>query len=300
MSTTLTPTTPIADRTGGAVAMIVGSCVSLQFGAAVAVRLFPTIGTWGATTLRLGLAAVVLALASRVSVRGWTRRQWLSVISLGVVLAGMNGSFYAAIGRIPLAVAVSIELLGPLILAAVLSRRRTDLLWVALAFGGMALLGLEAATGAMTFDLIGVAFALTAGLFWAFYILCSAGVGKQVPGTGGLAVALGVSSLVVLPIGGHAAVQIVDDPVLLGLALLMAILASVIPYTLELAALRRIPQRVFGVLLSLEPVVAAVAGWLLLHQGVSPLRLVAIALVIIASVGVTVTAGRATAVHSPT
>lgn len=280
------------------VLMILGSCVSLQFGAALAIGIaFPALGAAGVTTLRLGLAAILLLMMARPRAWRWSVGQWRSVVAFGVALAGMNGTFYEAIARLPLGVAVSIEFLGPLILAAVLSRRRTDLVWVGLALAAMVLLGVESMTEAANLDPLGVLFALIAGAFWALYILTSARVGQRVPGSGGLAMALAVATVCVLPFGmeglttGH-----IDTTVALA-ALGTALLSSVIPYTLELGALRRLPRHVFGVLLSLEPIVATIAGWVLLGQAAGALRLTAIVLVIIASIGTTVGDKRARITH---
>lgn len=274
------------------VALVLGSCISLQFGAALAVQLFPALGSWGVSALRLTIAALVLLVAVRPRVRGWNRSQWLAVIAFGLSLAGMNGSFYAALERIPLGTAVAIEFLGPLVLAAVLTRRLVDFAWVALALVGMALLGVDSALGA-ALDGLGVVFTLIAATFWALYIRASARVGQLVPGMGGLAVALVVASVALLPFGVPAAAASFAQPHLLALAAGTALLASVVPYTLELLALRRLPQRVFGVLLSLEPVVAAAAGWLLLSQEMSALRIAAVALVVAASIGTALAARKA-------
>lgn len=202
----------------------------------------------------------------------------------------MNGAFYASIERIPLGTAVAIEFLGPLTLSAILSTRRSDLLWVLLALGGVGLFGLESLTGAAALDGIGVLFALIAAVFWGLYVLTSARVGRLVPGQDGLAVAMAIGALAVLPLGAPGAVAGLLDPRLLVLALGTAVLASVLPYTLELSALRRLPRHVFGILLSLEPVVALVAGVLLLGQDATWLRAAAAVLVVAASAGVTLTA----------
>ncbi|SNT45463.1 EamA family transporter [Rhodococcoides kyotonense] len=276
--------------TGSAVAMIVGSCVSLQFGAALAVQLFAEAGSWAVTAARLAIAAALLLLVVRPRVRQWSGSQWKYVCGLGASLAAMNGSFYAAIDRIPLGVAVSIEFLGPLLLAAVLSRRRVDLCWAGVAIVGMAVLGIESAVHSTALDPIGVVFALLAAAFWALYILTNARVAETVPGTGGLAVALAVGAICVMPVGLTQGMEAFADIKLLGIVALVALLSSAIPYTLELAALRRIPRNVFGVLLSFEPIFATLAGWLLLHQSAGILRLTAIALVIVATVGTVLTA----------
>lgn len=280
-------TTNDGQRLGAAVLMIVGSCTSLQFGAAIAVDLFDEMGSWGVTFLRLAIAAAVLLVVVRPRLGSWGRGQWAAVVAFGLVTAAMNGFFYTAIGRIPLGTAVAIEFLGPLVLSAVLSRRRADLLWVGLAFVGMSLLGVDSVLGSSSLDLVGIACALLAGLFWAGYILAGARVSRTVPGTGGLAAALTVSAVVLLPIGAHQALPALHDWRILALAAATALLGSVIPYSLEIAALRRLPERVFGVLLSLEPVVAALVGLLLLHQPIGLLPALAIGAVIAATVGTT-------------
>lgn len=270
--------------------MIIGSCTSLQFGAAAAVHLFDAMGSWGVTFLRLSISAAVLAAVARPRTGGWRVREWRAVIAFGVVLAAMNGSFYMAIDRIPLGTAVAIEFIGPLILAAVLSRRRTDVMWVGLAFVGMTLLGVENALGASSLDPVGVACALLAGAFWGGYIVAGARVSRSVPGSGGLAVALVVASIVLAPVGLSQASGVVHDWRLLAFGAAVAMTGSLIPYSLEVAALRRLPERVFGVLLSLEPVIAALAGFVLLHQSVGLLSALAIAAVIVASIGTALSA----------
>ena len=278
---------PPSSRPAMGVALVIGSCLSLPFGAAVAAQLFPALGSWGVTALRVTIAAVVVMLAVRPLVHRWDRRQWTAAVLFGVSLACMNGFFYAAIDRIPLGPAVAIEFLGPLVLAAVLTRRVVDAVWVGVAMVGMALLGIDGIVGAEPLDPLGVVFVLIAAVFWVLYIRMSARVGAVIPGNGGLAMALVVAAVLLLPFGVPAAITVAGDPSLLLLAALTALLSSVIPYTFELAALRRIPQRVFGILLSLEPVFATLAGFLLLGQQVTPLRVAAVVLVVAASVGTT-------------
>ncbi|WLP88773.1 EamA family transporter [Gordonia sp. NB41Y] len=284
-----------AGGTRQAVALVAGSCISLQFGAGLAANLFPTLGAWGTTVLRLAIAGIVLCAVARPRIGGWTRPQWRSVLAFGLAMALMNGFFYAAIARIPLGVAVSIEFLGPLVLAAVLSRRRADLAWVGLALLAMTLLGVESVLDTVGLDLVGVGFALAAGAAWAGYILTSSVVGEKIQGSGGLAVAVMIAAVGVLPVGLQGLVHAHVDATIVLLAVGMAVLSSVIPYTLELAALRRIPRHVFGVLLSLEPMAAALVGWMLLGQGLPPIRATAIVLVIFASVGATLTQARSSA-----
>ncbi|MCT2224459.1 EamA family transporter [Microbacterium paraoxydans] len=269
------------------VALVIGSCLSLPFGAAVAAQLFPVLGPWGVTSLRVVIAALLLVVIVRPRPRAWTRSQWLAAVLFGVSLAAMNGFFYAAIDRIPLGPAVAIEFLGPLVLAAVLTRRLADAVWVGVALLGMALLGVDGLVGAEPLDPLGVVFILVAAGFWVMYIRMSARVGALIPGNSGLAMGLVVAAALLIPVGVPAAATVALDPQLLLLAAVTAVLSSVIPYSFELAALRRLPQRVFGVLLSLEPAFATLAGWLILGQDATPLRLLAVALVIAASVGTT-------------
>ncbi len=269
--------------------MIVGSTVSLQVGAALATHLFADLGAAGTTIFRLGLAAVIIGVIARPRVTQWDRRQWTSVLILGATMAGMNATFYAAIERIPLGIAVAIELLGPLTLAAALSRRAQHIMWVAFAVCGIVALGVIDSVGAAGagagLDSVGVLFAICSAVFWAAYIPASAKVGERHSGVGPLAVALGFATLLVLPFGLGGAVQIVEHPGLIALAVTTAVLASVFPYGLELMALRRLSQRVFGVLASLEPVMAAVAGWLILGQQLSWPAIVAIGAVMVGAVG---------------
>lgn len=283
---------PASSRALVGVALVVGSCLSLPFGAAVAAQLFPVLGPWGVTSLRVAIAALLLLVIVRPTPRRWTRGQWLAAVLFGLALAAMNGFFYAAIDRIPLGPAVAIEFLGPLVLAAALTRRRADAAWVGVALLGMLLLGVDGLTGEDALDPLGVVFALIAAGFWALYIRMSARVGALIPGADGLAVGLVVAAIVLLPVGVPAATTVAGDMQLLVLAAVTAVLSSVIPYSFELAALRRLPQRVFGVLLSLEPAFATLAGWLILAQDATVLKVLAIALVIAASVGTTLGARR--------
>ena len=304
-TTTTTFVTPAAPVTpsgrpgplpGLAILFVLGSCSSLQAGAALAMRLFPVTGAPGATLLRLGLAAVVLLAVTRPRVRGWARTQWKAVLLYGISLAGTNAFFYAALARLPLGTAVTIQVLGPLSLAATLSRRMRDLGWVLLAVTGVATLGLAESRGsaaAGSLSLAGVAFALISGGFWAMYVVTGARVSAAVPGRGGLAVAMTAGALVLVPFGARGAWHITGQPHLMLLTLAMAMMASVVPYSLELAAMRRAPKRVFGILLSLEPAIATVAGWLLLGQHAGPAALAAVLIVIVASTGSTLSSGSA-------
>ena len=196
----------------------------------------------------------------------------------------MNLVFYLAIRDVPLGVAVTVEFVGPLLLALVQTRRLWDLVWAVLAGAGVALLGLD---GGGSVPITGLALALLAGMFWAGYILASARVGKVLPGVDGLAVALLVAALLALPFGAAGAGRAVTDGGALLVGVAVALLSSIIPYALELTALRSIPTRVFGVLMSLEPAAAAIAGLIVLDQVLGTRELVALAAVSLASVGVT-------------
>jgi inner membrane transporter RhtA len=228
----------------------------------------------------------MLALV-RPRVRTWTAAQWRIVVLYGLSLAGTNGFFYAALARLPLGTAVTIQFLGPLTLSAVLSRRPRDIGWVLLAVTGVLTLGLASRHGAggQPLDLAGLVFVLISAAFWALYIVVGGRASKAVPGRGGLAVAITVAAVAVAPFGVVGAGHVLPHPYLLLFALGVAVLASVVPYTLELSALRRAPRRVFGILLSLEPAVATLAGWLLLGQSAGPVTIAAVLVVIAASAG---------------
>lgn len=257
---------------------------SVQTGSAVARTVFDEVGATGVTLLRLGISGLLLVAIVRPKVHRWTRQQLGAAALLGVTMGAMNISFYLAIRTVPLGVAVTVEFLGPLLVALAQTRRGRDFVWVILAGGGVLLLGLDD-TGEI--PLGGLAFALLAGLFWGLYILASARVGRLVPGIDGLAVALVVSALIALPIGAPGVLRGIGDPVVIGVGIAVALLSSVIPYGLELTALRRLPTRVFGILMSLEPGAAAVAGLVVLGQRLGGRELVALALVSLASAGVT-------------
>lgn len=277
-----------SSQTSG-VLLVLGSCISLQVGAALAIQLFPQIGVWGVTTLRLALAGLILCALTRPQPWRWNQQQWVSVLLLGLAFAGMNGAFYQSLALLPLGLAVAVEFIGPLALAALLSRRLLDALWIGLAALGMGLIGLEKASGSADISSLGLVFALIAGFFWACYILASSHVGKLLPGTEGLGPSLLCAAVLTLPFGTDGTLQALGDPQLLALALGAALLASVLPYSLEMLALRRLPKKVFSILLSLEPGIAALGGWLLLAQPTGPLRWVAIALLTLASIGITLT-----------
>ncbi|NUT94439.1 MAG: EamA family transporter [Saccharothrix sp.] len=274
-----------AARAFGAIpppALVLLGVVSVQVGAAVAKQLFTLTGAAGTVTLRLVFAAVVLALVWRPSFR-MDGRTLLVVAGLGAVLGVMNLTFYQAIERIPLGAAVTIEFLGPLAVAVLGSRRWLDGLWALLAATGVVLL--TGVDGGL--NLVGVLFALAAGGCWAGYILLTASLGSRTSDGKGLALAMVFGALVALPFGVAEAGAALLDPVVLVAGAAVALLSSVVPYSLELEALRRIPPRVFGILMSLEPAVAAVAGLIVLQENLRPAQWVAVVCVVLASVGAT-------------
>lgn len=265
--------------------LVFGSCVSLQFGAALAMSLFPLVGPWTTTLCRLFLSGLLLTLVMHPQAHQWSRSQWVSVAFFGLSLGIMNAFFYVAISHIPLGTAVTIEFIGPLVLSAVLSHSIRDVLWVGLAMVGVGLFGVERLFGLSSLRPIGVVCALGAGLFWALYILAADNAGKKVTGTGVIAIVLLIGSLPSTPLGMANLFMVATDAHLLLLAIGTAILASLVPYTLEFLALRRLPPGTFGILLCMEPAVAATAGWLLLNQHMGVLGMIAVCLVISACVG---------------
>jgi inner membrane transporter RhtA len=264
--------------------LVLGAAGTVQCSAAIAVKLFDRLGPSGTVLLRVAFGAVLLVVLWRPRVRGVGRRDLAMAVVFGLTLAGLNLTFYEAIDRIPLGIAVTIEFAGPLAVAVAGSRRWIHAVWVVLAAAGILLL----ARGGGHADPTGVAFALAAATLWAAYIVLSQRVGRVFPRGDGLALALVVGGLALLPVGvaGAGSDLLAPGPLAAGVAL--GLLGSAIPYSLELEALRRMPARVFGILLSLDPVIAALSGFLLLGQDLRGRELGGIALVVAASVGATV------------
>jgi inner membrane transporter RhtA len=258
---------------------------SVQLGAALAKSLFDSLGPGGTVFLRIAFAALVLFLLVRPKLGGHDRAGYLVAGLFGLTLAGMNFSLYLAFDRIPLGVAVTLEFVGPLGVAVAGSRRLLDLLWVVLAAAGILLLAPLSVLGGMDLDPVGVAFALLAGCLWASYILLSARTGSAFPGGTGLVIALCVGTFVLFPFGIAGAGYALLDPKLLLAGFGVAMLSSAIPYSLELEALRKLPARVFGVLMSLDPAVAALAGLVVLGERLEMRAVVAIIFVTIAAAG---------------
>jgi inner membrane transporter RhtA len=267
--------------------MVLVGISTTQLGAALAKSLFDELGATGTVFLRVAFAALILMLLWRPGLRRWSRRDLAVAAAFGVALAGMNLSFYAAIDRLPLGVAVTLEFSGPLGVALLGSRRAVDVLWAVLAAAGILLLADPGGAA----DALGVAFALLAGACWAAYILLSQRAGRRFPGGAGLALAMSLGAVLLIPVGiAGAGIELLGAGALLTGAA-VALLSSVLPYSLELEALRHLPSRVFGVLMSLEPAVAALAGLVVLGELLGAREVVAILLVVVASVGATRGAG---------
>lgn len=266
-----------------AVWLVIGGIVSVQVGAAIAKDLFHLVPPTAMVWLRLVTSALILVALARPRLRGRSAADWRMALGFGVSLLTMNWAIYQSFARIPLGIAVTIEFLGPLTVAVLGSRRPRDLAWVLLAGAGVAILGL--APGRLT--LAGVLYALLAGAAWAAYILLSAGTGRRWPGISGLAVASVVGAVVLAPPALLEVGAGLFEPRILALGVAIGLLSSVIPYSLELAALRRIPPRTFGVLMSLEPAAAALAAMVLLSEFLTALQWTAVACVVAASVGAT-------------
>ncbi|WP_372458275.1 EamA family transporter [Streptomyces sichuanensis] len=264
------------------IALVLAGTVSVQFGSAVAALLFPRAGALGVVTLRVTLAAALLLVLCRPRLRGRSRSDWAVAGAFGLALAGMNTFFYQAIDRIPLGPAVTLEVLGPLLLSVVTARRAASWVWAVLALAGVFLLGQG---GFDQLNPAGTGYALAAGGMWAAYIICSSRAGARFARLDGLAVAMVVAALVTLPLGIGSAGTTLLEPEVLGLGLAVALLSSGVPYALELLALRRLPAATFAVLMCLAPAVAALAGFLVLGQSLSALQCLAIALVVAASAG---------------
>ena len=262
---------------------MLAAIASVQFGAALAATLFPEIGPGGAVFLRVAIAAALLAALWRPRVRGHARGDLALACSFGLVLAAMNLLFYLALDRLALGITVVLEFVGPLGVAVATSRRRLDLVWVAIAAGGIALLS---AGDVGRLDGLGVVLALGAGGCWAAYILLAGPLGRAFPGGQGLAIALVVAAVLLVPAGIAAGGRELLDPSVLGVGAAVAVLSSAIPYSLELEALRRMRTAAFGVLMSVEPAVAALAGLAVLGQRLAATELAAVALVVVASAGI--------------
>ena len=262
--------------------LVLGGVVSVQFGGALAATLVPDIGAGASVLVRLGFAAAIMLLIARPRVRGHSPAAWWTVLLFGLALGGMNWSFYASLAHLPIGVAVTFEFIGPLLLAASTSRRGRDLAAVGAAALGVVLVSKVTEVPLADLEWRGIGLALLAGAFWAAYIVLSARTGAAFEKLDGLTLAMVVAVAVVLPAGVVSWEHVSTEHLAKGLGI--AILSSVLPYSLELLALRRLSATVFGILLSLEPAVAALAGLVVLGQVLSGVQLLGMSLVVVASV----------------
>jgi inner membrane transporter RhtA len=261
--------------------LVLVGILSVQFGAAVSKDQFGEIPPVGMVFLRLTTSSLILLALFRPRLRGHSLADWRPVVALGFALGAMNWSFYESFSRIPLGAAVTIEFAGPLLVAAVGSRRPRDLVWVGLAALGIGLFG----AGPTKIDAVGFGLALFAGGCWALYIVATAATGRRWAGVEGLAISSTIATLAIAPFAVAEAGDRLLEPRLLMLGALVGLLSSVIPYSLEMVALRTMPPRVFGILMSLEPAAAAIVAALLLSEWLTPLQVLAVACVTAASVG---------------
>jgi inner membrane transporter RhtA len=270
--------------------LLLGSITSLQFGAAFADTLFPKAGPAGVVLLRMMFSGVALLVVARPTLRHRSRHELGVAVTFGLVLGSMNWSFYEAINRLPLGVAVTIEFVGPLAVAVAGSRRRLDIVWIVLAGGGVLLLATRG--GGSDVHAAGIVLVLIAATCWALYILLSKRVGAAFDQLDGLAIALGVGAVFMLPAGLAQGGSALNDPSVLAGGLVVALMSSLIPYSLELIALRRLTPAAFGLLMCLQPAVATIAGVIVLDEEVTPVLLVALVMVVTASAGSTLASRR--------
>lgn len=276
----------MADR-GWAVFTVLGAIFSVQGGASIAKHLFPLIGPGGAVSLRVGLAGVLLSLINRPNYRSFTKEQWMCALFYGFSIAAMNTTFYYGVRRVPLGVGVTVEFLGPLALALVTSRKWTDFIWAGFAALGIAMI--VPWTGAERADPIGVLLVALAGVLWAAYIVATKRISGRLPARDAVTVGMGFAALMVLPFGVFSGDLFNVDGKLLALGFGVAIFSSVLPFTLDLFSMRKLDEKTYSILMSLQPAVAALAGLVFLGEVLSVVQWFAIASVIIASVGATLT-----------
>lgn len=269
--------------------------ISVQGGAAIAKGLFPVVGAAGTASLRIGLSALLLLVAVRPRLGQLRAAQWRAVVPYGLALGTMNFLFYCALARVPLGLGVTLEFVGPLLVALAGSRRWLDVLWAVLAGAGIALI---APWGGHGIDVVGMLFALAAGGCWAVYIVLGGRVAEVLPGNTAVAVGMLFATLAVLPFGVGSGQLAHLTPRLLALGGALALLSSALPFTLEMQALKRLPTRTFSILMSLEPAAAALCGWIFLREQLTPGQWLAVVLVMAASAGATLTARRAQAAVS--
>jgi inner membrane transporter RhtA len=265
------------------IGLVLTGVISVQFGAALATTMFDDLGPAGTSLLRIGFAALILVAFVRPRIRGRSRADLGLLLAFGLTLGVMNLGFYEALDRIPLGIAVTIEFAGPLAVAVIGSRRALDVLWVVLAGAGILLLANPG--GAQSLDTLGLVFAGAAAVCWALYIVIAARAGPRFQGIDAVALAMVIAALVPLGPGIAEGGSTLLEPQFLAIGAAVGLLSSAIPYSLEMEALRRLPRHVFSVLMSMEPAVAALAGWLIIDQALNAREIVAIGFVVAASAG---------------
>ena len=266
------------------VVLVLIGIASVQIGATFAKSLFDEVTPTAMVWLRLSLSALILLAITRPRIRGLARRDWLVVLAFGASLGMMNWTIYQAFARLPIGIAVTIEFIGPLTIALVSSRRARDLVWVALAAAGVVLLGLEPGP----ISIVGVLFALAAGACWESYIVLSKATGARWEGLDGLALASTVAAVALTP-AAMAYADGIGSPHVWLVGLMVGLMSSVVPYSLDLVALRSIKPSLYAILMSLEPAAGALAAIVVLHEGLSLQQWLAIVCVVIASAGATTT-----------
>jgi len=266
------------------------SIISVQCGAAIAKGLFPEIGAAATASLRIGLSAIILLIAFRPNLFKLNAKQWKYVSLYGISLGAMNMVFYMAIERIPIGLGVTLEFVGPLVLAIFSSKRAIDFIWVVLAATGIALIAPWTSNG---LNVTGVLLALLAGGFWAAYIILGGRISKIMKGGEAVAVGMLFATILILPFGFSGGGLSNLNPKLLGLGAALALLSSAIPFTLEIKALKQLPARTFSILMSLEPAMASLAAFVFLQEYLSFTECIAVACVVIASAGSSLTTRRA-------
>ena len=272
--------------------LVLFSVVSIQVGTAIAKHLFPILGAQGTVAMRIIISALLLVAAARGRVKTFSRifaTNWAILLMFGISMAVMNFLFYMAIARIPLGAAVAIEFVGPLGVAVFSSRRISHLAWVALAAIGIVLLS---PLSGIDLDTLGILFALLAGVCWASFIILAARLGESVSGNDGLTIGMVIAAFIMTPFALPILPDLIFDPLILLASFGVALLSTTVPFTLEYAALKRIPKRTFGVLVSVEPAVAALVGVLLLGEYLGLQGVTAISCIVIAAIGITVSDGQ--------
>jgi inner membrane transporter RhtA len=271
------------------VVSVLVAMTSIQYGASLAKRLFPLIGAQGTTTLRLSFAALILCSLWRPWRNKLSRLEVRSILAYGVSLGAMNFLFYLAIERIPLGIAVAIEFTGPLAVALLSSRKPSDFLWAALAVAGIVLI-LPLSENSAPLDPLGILYVLGAGISWALYILFGQRAGASTHGGTVTALGMAIAGVLSFPIGVVHAGKALLDFSILPIAVMVAILSSAVPYSFEMIALKRLPAKNFGILMSLEPAFAALTGLVFLNEHLTHIQWLAIGSIILASIGTSASA----------